>query len=229
MEETKFHEVMALPFVDKANRIEKNLAFIRNESWLSQSNSDLKKIFEKIDYIDKQCRPRIEENIDYQFKNPNLLLFVLLYVDLSKLFNEIRLMLLPKSIHESLTSEDIREMMELKEDMMTLAFIGDRALELGIMHSIWPEGDTITIPLKGTLDDKKKAFVNNYHQTQLLNFLNLFDSQILIKNPIESYGLSGSRMEAIFGIVYLESGLEAVEHAVKTISSKYETIHSKKS
>ena len=63
------------------------------------------------------------------------------------------------------------------------------------------------IPLKGDLDAHKKSFVENKNLSKIWDFLDLYDNKMLIKTKKESQKLRASRMEAVFGIIYLEGGV----------------------
>lgn len=204
----KFHPVMAKPFIDRAEQIRNVVSqFDKDNSGETDSH-----INEKITYILNTCPKKILAATQYKVRNPNLLLLILYYEDISKAgieAEQLELKIIIKGI---------------KKDFLTLALIGDRALELGILPIIW-EGENTPgdIPTKGKLDDSKKNFVKNKNLADIWDFLGLYDKKILPKKKDESPKLRGSRMEAIFGIIYLESGLEAVEKAIRTLKTDYET------
>jgi dsRNA-specific ribonuclease len=212
-----FNEIIAQTFVEKANCIEKNLAVLNRE----KLSDDIVSVHEKYDQVRNYSVLRIEKNTDYDFKNPNLFMIVFLYKEISKMFNEVHNRILNGSAHSEVPNEFFLEMRELKENMMTLAFIGDSAIELGVIQSIWPPKDLEKIPHKGTLDNEKKFITVGKNQADLWNFLALYDQKILIQNRDESSRQKSSQFEAIFGIIYLESGLESVEKAIHTLICNY--------
>jgi dsRNA-specific ribonuclease len=204
----KFHIIMAEPFIVKADQIQK----IFNSSDSKILNGIDSPLQEKISYIQNVCREKIETATGYGIKNPKLLNLVFLHEDIAKICNE------PSASQK----ENFGKMKKIKEDFLALAFIGDSALELGALPIIW--GDKIVskeIPLKGDLDAKKKNLVENKQLSMVWDSLELYDDRILIKRKNESQKLRGSRMEAIFGILYLEGGLDAVENSFKNLNDFY--------
>ncbi len=186
----------------------------KSETTFSQSINEIQSqqidridphINEKISYILESCPEKILTATKYSIKNPNLLLLILLYEDISKIYNEYPI---PRPVN-------VERMKEIKEEFLVLAFIGDCALELGILKNIWEVTvGSGNIPSNEYLNDQKKLFVKNEQLAEIWDSLGLYNDDILLKNKDESSDLRGSRMEAVFGIIYLESGLEAVEKAI---------------
>jgi dsRNA-specific ribonuclease len=203
----KFHPVMTKPFIDRSEQIRNVVSHFDKD----KSGEINLQINEKITYILKTCPKKILDATQYKVRNPNLLLLILYYEDISKAGNETDRL------------EFKRIIKGIKKDFLTLALIGDRALELGILPIIWEEENSSgDIPTKGKLDDSKKNFVKNKNLADIWDFLGLYETKILPKKKDESPKLRGSRMEAIFGIIYLESGLRAVENAVRNLKTNYE-------
>jgi 23S rRNA maturation mini-RNase III len=221
----KFHKTMAQPFLKKANRIEKNLAILKKEKLPEQSLSDITSIYEKYNQVRSFSQPRIEKNTRYQFKNPNLFLIVFLYKEISEFFNEMHNLVIHGKVTSEVPNEFFLEMRQLKDTMMTLAFIGDSAIDIGVLRSIWHTDNPDKIPLKGKLDPNKKIFTEGKNQAILWDFLDLYDSKILIRHPNESTSSKSSLFEAIFGIIYLEAGQEAIESAIQNLKNRYEKNH----
>lgn len=205
----EFHSFIAEPFIEKADKIRNLFSQSEDEKQSQQSVQVNSSLNEKITYIRNTCPKKIENATHYQIKNINLLLLIFLHEDIKKICNETAL------------PQNLKNMNAIKEDFSTLAFIGDRALELGILPSIWGAVKR-DIPQKGYLNEQKKSFVNNKNLATIWDFLDFYDNKTIEKKKTESQHLSGSRMEAVFGIIYLESGLEAIEHAIKNLKHYYE-------
>jgi 23S rRNA maturation mini-RNase III len=216
----KFHKTMAQPFLKKAKRVKKNLAILKKEKLPQQLLSDITSIYEKYNQVRKFSQPLIEKNTKHQFKNPNLFLIVFLYKEISKIFNEVHNLVKHDKVKSDVPNEFFLEMRQLKETMMTLAFIGDSAIDIGVIRSIWHTDNPDKIPLKGKLDPNKKIFTGGKNQAILWDFLDLYDSKILIRHPNESTSSKSSLFEAIFGIIYLEGGLKSVEKAIQNLKEK---------
>lgn len=210
----KSHTIMAEPFIEKTDQI--RIIFSQSDGKNISGYPVLinPSLNEKISFILNTCPQKIETATQYRITNPNLLLLVFLHEDISKICNE------PAIFHP----ENLEKMGNIKEDFLTLAFIGDRALELGILSSIWCDGNkSQDIPQKGDLDTWKKSFVENKNLADIWDFLDLYDNKILTRRKNESEKLRASRVEAVFGIIYLESGFDAVEDALTNLKKYYES------
>ena len=211
-----FQTIMAKPFVEKADQIQNVFSQTENVKQSEQSGQIDPSLNEKIAYIKNTCPKKIKNASKYRIKKPNLLLLILLHEDISKIYSDSM----------GSRSENLEKMKAIKEDFLTLALIGDRALEMGILPNIWEdEKKSRDIPLKGDLDAHKKRFVENKNLAKIWDFLDLYDNKILTKKKKESQKLRASRMEAVFGIIYLESGLESVENAIRYLKCNYEKNH----
>jgi dsRNA-specific ribonuclease len=218
--ELKFHEIMAQPFIEKVNLIQNTFSQFDNEKQFEKSARIYPSLEVKISHILNTCPEKIKNATHYKIRNSNLLLLIFLYEDISKIYSDS---VVPRS-------ENLEKMKTIKEDFLTLAFIGDRALELGILQSIWiDEKKSRDIPLKGDLDAQKKNFVENKNLAIIWDFLDLYDNLIFTKKKNESLKLRASRLEAVLGIIYIESGLEAVENAIQNLKCNYEKNQNKDS
>ena len=208
-----FHTVMAEPFLTKTDLIQEIFSESECENQFEKSVGIDPSLKEKISYIRNRCPEKIKNATLYQIRNSNLLLLIFLHEDISKIYNESPV---PRS-------DNLEKMNEIRENFLTLALIGDRALEMGILPKIWEdEKKSRDIPLKGDLDARKKRIVENKNLAIIWDFLDLYDNKILVKKKRESQKLRASRMEAVFGIIFLESGLDAVEKAIHNIKCNYE-------
>lgn len=216
----KFHTIMAEPFTERANCIEKNLAILKNKALSLKSLKDITVIEEKYNQIKKYSIPKIEKATEYKFFNQNLFLFVFLYQEITMVFNEAG-QILEKSVEVSLTREDIAKMKEVSENRLTLAYIGDAVLEIGVLPSIWPPSDLTFIPRNDFLHNERGKVIENIPLSHFWDFLKLYDEKTLKQPPNENDENKGSSMEAVFGIIYLESGLEAVEEAIRNLKCNY--------
>lgn len=216
--ELKFYNLMAQPFIEKADRIEKNLDSLEKEERTKKSLSDIRRIREIIPQIQNSFIPRITQATGQKFTFPNLFLFIFLYREIQAVFNDATTNPVHSDKLKNLTDQDLNEMLSVSEDRLTLAYIGDAALEIGIIPGIWPRDGTI--PKKQFLHDSRNALVENL---PLKNFWNsLFLNDPLADHRGDSPETKGSLMEAVFGIIYLEGGVEAVERAFLNLKKFYE-------
>ena len=213
MKAQKSHEEIARPFFEKAERIEKYLTVLKNTPLPNKISRQITDVFTRYEEIQKNRMPFIEKNSGHLFSHPDLFLIVFLYKEISKIFNEVNQLVTNDQVCVEISPEVFSEMMQLRENLLALAFIGDSALELGVIRSIWPEGNSLKIPQKGNLDADKKIITAGEKQARLWDFLVPGDEEIPSLSP-PSARVKSSRFEAIFGIIYLEGGLDAVETAI---------------
>jgi 23S rRNA maturation mini-RNase III len=217
-----FHAIMARSFLGKANRIEHNLTLLKKEERTQKSIEDITKIQNRFERIKEVYIPRIKTATGYEFLNPDLFFFVFLYKEIAMVFNEAQTNPVKPGGIELLSSQDLREMVEVSEDTKTLAYIGDAALETGVMASIWSLEETRKIPLNEFLHKERSNLVENEPLSRFWDSLLLEDSSFIANAPPENNETKGSSMEAVFGIIFLENGVEAVETALQNLKKYYE-------
>ena len=216
-----FHGEMLEPFLARAECIEKNLAILERATFPPKISEDIKKLRKNYNLLQNFSLPHIEKKIGYQFKNANLFLILFLYREIAKIFSEVKNLEKNERTEMVIPEKTLAEMLQLKETMLSLAFIGDSAIETGVIRSVWPTDNPHTLPRKGTLDAKKKFFTVGLNQAILWNFLSLSFGRSSPSSP-DSNTLKSSQFEALFGIIYLESGAVAVESAILTLKSNFE-------
>ena len=218
----KFHAIMARSFVGKADRIKQNLISLKKEGRTQKSIDDISKIEKRFERIKEVYIPRIKTATGHEFLNPDLFFFVFLYKEIAMVFNEAQTNPVKPGGIELLSSQDLREMTEVSEDRKTLAYIGDAVLETGVMGSIWSLQETQKIPLSEFLHNERNKIVENEPLSRFWDSLKLNDSPVIANLPPENDETKGSSMEAVFGIIFLEGGLEAVETALQNLKKYYE-------
>lgn len=213
----EFHAVMARSFLGKADRIEKNLTLLKKEERTQKSVEDISKIEQRFEKIKELYIPRIRTATGYEFLNPNLFFFVFLYKEISMVFNEARTSKVKPGKTELVSPQDLQEMTEVSENRLTLAYIGDAALEIGVMASIWSLEETKKIPLNEFLHNERKKLAGNQPLSRFWDSLQFNDSPIIAGLLPENDETRGSSIEAVFGIIFLESGLEPVGTALQNL------------
>ena len=216
-----FHGDMLEPFLARAVCIEKNLAILECATFRPKISEDIRNLRKNYNLLQNFSLPHIENKIGYQFKHENLFLILFLFREIAKIFNEVQNLEKNERTEMGIPEKTLSEMLQLKETMLSLAFIGDSAIETGVIRSIWPTDTLHTLPRKGTLDAKKKFFTVGLNQAILWNFLNLSPGRSSPSSP-DSNRLKSSQFEALFGIIYLESGAVAVESAILTLKCNFE-------
>ncbi len=213
----KFHAIMARSFLGKADRIEHNLTLLRKEGRTPKSIKDMLNIEKRFERIKEVYLPRLKTATGHEFLNPNLFYFVFLYKEITMVFNEAQTNPVTPDGISFLSPQDLREMTEVSENRKTLAYIGDAALETGVMASTWSLQEPQKIPLNEFLHNERNNLVENEPLSRFWDSLQLNDPPIITGLPPENNDTKGSSMEAVFGIIFLEGGLESVEKALRDL------------
>ena len=66
--------------------------------------------------------------------------------------------------------QDLREMTAVSEDRLTLAYIGDAVLEMGVVGSIWSSQEPHKIPLNEFLHNERNKLVEDEPLARVLGF-----------------------------------------------------------
>jgi dsRNA-specific ribonuclease len=206
-------EKILQPFLEKARCIQPSLDILHREKLFQDFSGEIAGIIETYERLRLTTFPYIQEKTGHQFQNPDLFSIVFLYSEISQFFNKVNQRVANGNRKIPISPEIISGMTGLREDHLTLAFIGDSAIELGVLATIWPQETACDVPQNATLDIAKKIFVEGENQAKIWDYLVPGDSDSLQKsNEIKS-----SQFEAVFGIIYLEGGLEDVEKAIRML------------
>ncbi len=216
----KSHKIIAQQFFEKANQIEKSLVSLKNEKLSEKTLREIKEIEEKYQRIHDHCIPIFTTATGQEFPHPSLFYFVFLYQELSVVYNETQQVLSKQAVN-SQNGKDLEGITEISQNRLTLAYIGDAALEICVIPYIW-QHITEKLPSSEILHTKRGEIVENLPLSQYWDTLSLYDEKILKEHPNENLDTNGSYMEAVFGIIYLEHGVNAVEIALQNLLRYYE-------
>ena len=214
------HEIILKPFFEKADRIIRNLNDLEKEHRRKNFEKEISEIREKFLKVQNFCIPRISLATGHQFTHPNLFLFIFLYKEIKSLFNKAKTNPVQQGSQSFLSTDELNEMELVSKDRLTLAYIGDAALETGVLINIWLQDDP-GIPLKSHLHNEREKLLKNEPLSRFWDSLDLYDQEILVKPSDESVETKGSFMEAVFGIIYLEEGPAAVEGSLHSLLKYY--------
>lgn len=211
----KSHTKIAKPFIEKADQIEKSLDSLINKRLSEKSLQHIEEIEKKYLQIQIQYIPLFKAATGQEFPHPNLFFFVFLYQELSAVFNEAQ-QLISNLPEMSWIEKEFEGMKDFLDNRMTLAYIGDAALEICVIPYIWQQSPE-KLPSSEFLHNKREEIVKNSPLSQYWDNLLLSDPTILINHSDESVATKGSSLEAVFGIIYLENGVNAVEIALQNL------------
>ena len=219
----KSHTIIAKPFIEKADRIEKSLDSLINKRLSEKSLQHIEEIEKKYLQIQIQYISIFKAATGQEFPHPNLFFFVFLYQELSAVFNEAQ-QLISNLPEISQIEKEFEGMKDFLDNRMTLAYIGDAALEICVIPYIWQQSPE-KLPSPEFLHNKREEIVKNSPLSQYWDNLLLSDPSILMKHSDESVATKGSSLEAVFGIIYLEHGVNAVEIALQNLLRYNEKKH----
>jgi len=213
----QFHAIMARSFLGKADRIEQCLNLLQKEGRTKKSLEDISNIEKRFEKVKEVYIPRIKTATGYEFLNPGLFFFVFLYKEITMVFYEAGNHPVKPGDVELLKAQDLQEMTAVSEDRKTLAYIGDAVLETGVMASTWSSQEKQKIPLNEYLHKERNKLVEDEPLARFWDSLELNDPPVIAHLPPENDAMKGASMEAVFGIIFLESGMDAVETALKNL------------
>lgn len=198
-----------IPVIEKAlenrsNQLPDNLREKKKIiNWLDQ----IKKMNDNIDNIKKSKLPELERNINYTFAEPDLVVLSFIQPSIRKMFEE----LYTDSSGLGL-NVDFEPYLHMDEAAKVLAFIGDAAISLALVQILWQPN----ISNVGGLTIKRSEYASNEHLAMVCDKWRLYDFRIhydsnLPQNKGKNTNHSkGTIIEAIFGVVYIEAGLNQV-------------------
>ena len=215
----EFQNEMERTFFENGDQIENFLTELKNKNYPQNFSDDIKNILDKYENIQKNSIPHIEEISGHTFSHLNLFLIIFLYEEISNIFNDVNNRVTNGSVKIDISHGVFSEIRQIRENFLTLGFIGDRAIELGVIRNIWPEAAPQKIPRRVTLDTNKQFITEGEEQAKLWDILVSDDA---VPSSEKSTENKSSRFEAVFGIIYLEGGQDAIEKAILMLKSSQE-------
>jgi 23S rRNA maturation mini-RNase III len=174
---------------------------------------DITELQTKATYIQQHIIPQIRRDLQFIFEDPNRILRVMVDGTAKSMFLEM-LKEFPETRHPKLR-KSIYEMSKLPDEVESLAYLGNAALLLAAAHHLW----TSNTPSKGTLDQMSQQFKDKKYQAQLERKWRLYENTIGFdhkprSNIDEENHDRSTLVEAVFGLLYIKSGLDAVIKAM---------------
>jgi len=165
----------------------------------------------KIEYLKTVKIFELEKILNHKFMTPDLLVLSLIQPSFKKLFNDFKTSSLEKNL-KSLTAQDLENFMHMHEAAEVLALIGDAAIDIALVQILWVPN----ISKVGELTTNRADIVSNKNLGRICDKLDLYDCRIHMGPPAPNITektinhTKGTIVEAIFGVIYLERGLEQV-------------------
>jgi len=163
--------------------------------------------------IEEVLIPKLEEELDLSFTSSELLMIALTRPSIRNIFSDLKIYFSQKKDYPlDLTDFDILASTGYIANV--LALLGDAVLDLAVVEIMWDP----LLSTTGDLTIKRKDFVSNKKLAKVCDRFNLRNyslkrlndpSQRLIKGKTLEHE-KGTIVEAILGVIYLESSLEGV-------------------
>ncbi|MCD4820936.1 MAG: hypothetical protein K8R11_02410 [Methanococcoides sp.] len=176
---------------------------IKITKWLNQ----IKEINETIRYLKEHKLVELEQNLNYKFDEPDLFVLSFIQPSIKNLFAEVN-----KYYSKAGIDYNFEPYLSLDEAAKVLAFIGDAAIDLALAEVLWQPN----ISNVGDLSVNRSKIASNGNLARICDKWDMFDHRIPFESKpsgtkIETINhVKGTMVEAVFGIIYIESGLDDI-------------------
>lgn len=168
---------------------------------------------DRVNYLMKEKMVEIEKEISHKFETPELFPLAFIQPSTSNLFREIEIYF-GNNNTSKIRPGVLSDLYNLGEAEKVLAFIGDAAIDIVLVQILWEPN----ISRVGELSLKKAELASNRNMARLCDKWDLYDNRIHLDPPtaLESKEdainhVKGTIVEAIYGIIYLEAGIDGVQ------------------
>ena len=172
-------------------------------NWIEQIN----KIDENIKKIKQLKLIELEQNLNYRFAEHDLVVLSFIQPSIKNLFNELSLFSSKVGLEYN-----FEQYLNMDEAAKVLALIGDAVIDLALVQILWQPN----ISKVGELSQKRSDFASNENLARICDKWNLYDSRIHldpnhlnVKDETINH-VKGTIVEALFGVMYIESGLDKI-------------------
>lgn len=173
--------------------------------WIDQIN----KINDNINNIKKSKLVELERNINYNFSEPDLVVLSFIQPSIRKMFEELNIYSTKLSLNVN-----FEPYLSMDEVAKVLALIGDAAISLALIQILWQPN----ISNVGELSTKRSEYASNENLARVCDKWGLYDFRIHFgSDQSESTHSKGTIMEALFGVIYIEAGLNQVILSIDTL------------
>jgi len=181
------------------------------DKWIEQLNI----ILDQISKIDVQVLPKIKKDLGYPFTNRNLVITALIQPSVKKIFTEIKTHFKNES-EFILSSKELNLLENCSDTAKSLAWIGDTTIKYTILLKIWKPGIRTV-----DLHNQRESFEKNDNLSNLCKTWNLYDNRIhfdpLVPKQKKINKIKGTLVEAVYGVIFIEKGIEGVHEATDLI------------
>lgn len=191
---------MTLPTLSYETRV-----WSKFNKWSSQLQSIRSTVLEALDDL----LPQLESILSLTFENREAFLTVLFQPSTRNLFLEIDTHFKEQG-HYILSPEVMKHLSSLSDIAKIIALVGDAVIDMAVLHYLWsPLIDDV-----GVITQKRAEIVSNENMARLCDEWRLFEHRIHFDPPTatksETDHIKGTLVEGVYGLIYIEHGLESV-------------------
>lgn len=180
----------------------------------------LSHVLDKMNKIQNELIPKLEEIFKLEFKTPELVMLSLCRPSIRNIYQDME-MHFDIQKNNPLTVDEYKELASSGDAAEVLALIGDAVLDLGVVQTFWDSSLTTV----GRLTKKRAGIVANDNLAKACDEWNLFEFRLnRINDPSEKNTKpktiqheKGTLVEAIYGVIYLEFGFEELIRTILLI------------
>lgn len=199
-----------IPVIEKAlenqlNQLPENNLRERRKitNWIDR----IRKINENINNIKKSKLVELERNINYNFAEPDLVVLSFIQPSIKKMFEEL-------NIYSSSLNVNFEPYLSMDKAAKVLALIGDAAISLALIQILWQPN----ISNVGELSTRRSEYASNENLARICDKWGLYDFRIHFgSDQSENNHAKGTIIEALFGVIYIEAGLNQVILSIDTL------------
>lgn len=186
---------------------------------------ELEYLISQMKKINTELIPDLQGLLKLKFQTPKLLMFALSRPSIRNTYEQLKTFFEKESSYP-IHPDSFDELASLGEFGNVLALIGDAALDLAIIKFLWESSDAFSVTV-GEITETRKDYVSNENLAKVCDHMNLYKYKLDRLNiPIaapkkETINHEKATLtEAIFGVIYLEYGIEGISKRIPIITNK---------
>ena len=180
----------------------------------------LEYIIEKMKRIQSELIPNLEQIFKLKFKTPELILISLCRPSIRNIYQDLEIHLEGQP-HNPLNIDDYKELASLGDAANVLALVGDAALDLSVVQTLWDS----SLATVGRLTLRRQGIVANDNLARICDQWKLYEYRLNRLNDLSEQNAKpktiqhekGTLIESIYGVIYLEFGFEVLVRTIPLI------------
>jgi ribonuclease-3 len=218
--EDKMGSLLAVVKSNEARTSRQNARlFGKLDRWRQQ----LETIIVAISRIHTALEPKLSSILGLRFEETELLSIAMFQPSTRNLFLELETHFTNES--GPLGSDVFMNLKSLSDMARVLALVGDAAISMAVLHHLWRP----RVADAGLLTQSRAELVSNDHLAWLCDEWGLYEHRIHFDPPTptksEISHTKGTLLEAVYGIVYIEHGLDEVKRLVYHLERHDDSAH----